>query len=310
VPSRSTGVSYPAINASQVARIPTCLPGLNEQDSIATFLDNETAKIDALIAEQQRLIELLQEKRQSVISHAVTKGLNPDVPMKDSGVEWLGEVPEHWEVKRLIHVTQGGNNVQMGPFGGMLKGHATSPTEYRLYGQENTISNNFEIGGRWLEREHFQQLREYELLPGDVVLTRKGASIGNCRIVPDGIHKGVIDSDTIRVRFDESLIDKRLASLLMHEGYLEVEIMAKQKGAVLPGLNTMTISNLLIALPPIDEQLEIVGCLEVHLGRFEHLVKLTTDAVLLLQERRSALVSAAVTGQIDVRRLVPAEEVA
>jgi type I restriction enzyme S subunit len=99
--SRSTGVSYPAINASDIARIPLSLPKQSEQLAIATFLDHETAKIDALIAEQQRLIELLQEKRQAVISHAVTKGLNPDVPMKDSGVEWLGEMPEHWEVVRI-----------------------------------------------------------------------------------------------------------------------------------------------------------------------------------------------------------------
>ena len=103
--SQSVGVSYPAINAHDAMRIDVPLPPYSEQTAIAAFLDRETAKIDALIAEQQRLIDLLKEKRQAVISHAVTKGLNPDAPMKDSGVEWLGEVPEHWEVVRLRRVS-------------------------------------------------------------------------------------------------------------------------------------------------------------------------------------------------------------
>ena len=108
--ARSVGVSYPAINASELARLPIPLPTAPEQTAIATFLDRETAKIDALVAEQERLIALLKEKRQAVISHAVTKGLDPSVPMKDSGVEWLGEVPAHWAVvrlKRVAHVQTG-----------------------------------------------------------------------------------------------------------------------------------------------------------------------------------------------------------
>ena len=96
--ARSVGISYPAINASELMRLKGPLPGTEEQADIATFLDHETAKIDALVEEQKRLIELLKEKRQAVISHAVTKGLNPNAPMKDSGVEWLGELPAHWEL--------------------------------------------------------------------------------------------------------------------------------------------------------------------------------------------------------------------
>ena len=96
----STSAAQPGLSVEMINTLMVPCPPQKEQAAIATFLDHETAKIDALIAEQQRLIELLQEKRQAVISHAVTKGLNPDAPMKDSEVEWLGEVPEHWEVKR------------------------------------------------------------------------------------------------------------------------------------------------------------------------------------------------------------------
>jgi type I restriction enzyme S subunit len=99
--SESVGVSYPAINASQIANMAVPQPSPEEQTQIAAFLDRETAKIDRLIDKQQQLIKLLEEKRQAVISHAVTKGLNPNAPMKDSGVEWLGQVPEHWKIKQL-----------------------------------------------------------------------------------------------------------------------------------------------------------------------------------------------------------------
>ena len=97
--ARSTGVGYPAINASDLVRIPVAVPPLPEQTAIAEFLDRETGKIDGLVAEQRRLMELLKEKRQAVISHAVTKGLNPHAPMKPSGIEWLGDVPERWEIQ-------------------------------------------------------------------------------------------------------------------------------------------------------------------------------------------------------------------
>jgi len=290
-------------NYSAMRNILMAVPAPAEQTAIAAFLDRETEKIDALVAEQRRLMELLKEKRQAVISHAVTKGLNPDAPMKDSGIEWLGEVPGHWEMKRLKHLVIADRGIQMGPFGGMLKDLETEPTAHKLYGQENTINDNFDAGSRWLSIAHFEKLREYELKPGDVVLTRKGASIGNCRVVPTGIQRGVIDSDTIRVRLDDRVIKVGFAVLLMHEGYMEVAILRQQKGAVLPGLNTGTIANLLIALPPMTEQFTIMEFLTNEIHKFDTLTAEAQHAIALLQERRTALISAAVTGQIDVRGL-------
>ena len=276
-------------------------PPLAEQQVVGAFLDRETAKIDALIAEQQRLIELLQEKRQAVISHAVTKGLNPDAPMKDSRIEWLGEVPEHWEVVRLKNLVRSRNGIQMGPFGGMLKELEHEPTPYKLFGQQNTINDDFDVGQRWLTEACFCSLKEYELLPGDLVLTRKGASIGYCRVVPDGISKGIIDSDTIRVRVVPERISNAFAVSLMQEGYLEKEILYRQKGSVLPGLNSSVISNLSLALPPPHEQAAICHRIVTVSEEIDGLCDSAQHSIALLQERRSALISAAVTGQIDVR---------
>jgi type I restriction enzyme S subunit len=288
-------------NSTKLKNFPLPLPPVEEQTAILAFLDRETTKIDALIAKKKRLIELLEEKRTALIKRAVTQGLDPDVPMKASGVEWLGRIPAHWQLKRLKHVTVYLRGIQMGPFGGMLKDLEQAPTPYKLYGQENTINNDFTAGARWLTKEHFDSLLDYELKPGDVVLTRKGASIGNCRVVPEGIRRGVIDSDTIRVRLDPSVIAVGFAVLLMHEGYMESAILSKQKGAVLPGLNTGTIENLHIALPPVREQEEILLHLTHVGGQILNLVARVREGIDKLGEYRTALISAVVTGQIDVR---------
>jgi type I restriction enzyme S subunit len=290
-------------NYSEMRNILLGMPPLAEQTRIAEFLDLETAKIDELVAEQRRLMELLKEKRQAVISHAVTRGLNPQAPLKPSGIEWLGDIPTHWDVKRLKHVVLPLRGIQMGPFGGMLKDLRTEPTAFKLYGQENTINDDFASGSRWLSEEHFDSLSEYELQPGDLVLTRIGASIGHCRLVPVGIQRGVIDSDTIRVRLDPNVVSVGFAVTLMHEGYMESAILQRQKGSVLPGLNTDTIANLQIAVPPPEEQKFILAFLAEQIARFDTLTAEAQRAIDLLQERRTALISAAVTGQIDVRGL-------
>jgi type I restriction enzyme S subunit len=294
------GATVESINQTLLQNSILPLPDVAEQRAISSFLDKETSKIDGLVSEQRRLIELLKEKRQAVISHAVTKGLNPNAPMKPSGIQWLGEVPEHWLLSRMKHLVIAERGIQMGPFGGMLKELEESPTPFKLYGQQNTINDDFGVGSRWLNEARFNALREYELLPRDVVLTRKGASIGHCRLVPENIQTGIIDSDTIRVRLNLNLISVDFAVLLMHEGYIEKEILYKQKGSVLPGLNSTTIANLRIGLPPIKEQGEIVKFVREQLDMFSQLQAEAERAIELLQERRTALISAAVTGKIDV----------
>jgi type I restriction enzyme, S subunit len=297
----ANGITRHGLDTQSIKCAVIPVPPLPEQRAIASFLDREAARIDALIERKERLIALLEEKRQAVISHAVTRGLDPAAPLKDSGVPWLGMVPSHWGLTRMKHLVRAYDGIQMGPFGGMLKELEETEADYKLYGQENTISNDFDAGGRWLSHEHYIALRAYELRPGDIVLTRKGASIGNCRVVPPGIIPGVIDSDTIRMRFDPGMITTDYAVLLLHEGYLETEILAMQKGAVLPGLNTTTISSLRVALPPVAEQRAILRTVQERCTPLDTLMSQVRSGIARLQEYRTALISAAVTGQIDVR---------
>ncbi|MFO7582447.1 restriction endonuclease subunit S [Guyparkeria sp.] len=287
------------LNGTLIGEILLTVPPVSEQRAIVAFLDFETARIDALIEEQQRLIELLKEKRQAVISHAVTKGLDPDVPMKDSGVKWLGEVPAHWEVTPLKYILL--EPVQMGPFGSSLTDLEESPTGFKLYGQENYITGDFGRGSRWVTPILFERLKKYELRTGDLVFTRKG-SIGNCRRVPVGIDRGIIDSDSIRVRVDPALAEPEFTELLAHEAwYVAEQLHSERRGAVLSGLNSSNIANLKLLVPPLTEQREVVRFVTSESQQMNATLEASREAVRLLAERRSALISAAVTGKIDVR---------
>lgn len=300
--SHSVGVSYPAINAHDVMRIKIPQPPLEEQKLIAAFLDRETAKIDALVEEQRRLIELLKEKRQAVISHAVTKGLNPDAPMKDSGVEWLGEVPAHWKVARVGHRYE----VQLG----------------RMLNEERSQGDNMRPYLRVLDVQwdaiNFQDLPEmdfppdaqlrYRLRAGDLLVNEGGSYVGRSAIWHGELEECYYQKALHRLRPFDGRHDTADFFLFGME-------MAAQLGVFVAGANQTTIDHLTaeqlrsyrFGFPPLVEQQAIATHIRSQLARLEPLMSEAETVISLLQERRSALISAAVTGKIDVRGLVPAE---
>ena len=303
--SRSTGVSYPAINASDVAKISLNLPGSSEQLAIAAFLSHETAKIDALIAEQQRLIELLQEKRQAVISHAVTKGLNPTAPMKDSGVEWLGQVPEHWEILELKHLKKGGTSitygiVQAGPHieDGIPYIRTSDMAGDRLM-VESCQRTSIAID------EAYARSRVFE---GDLVVAIR-ATVGKVLEVPVELDGANLTQGTAKFS-PGSTVSARFVKYSFGADYCQAQIMFSAKGATFLEITLDVLRRLRLAIPPLAEQQEIVNYLEGATGRMGYLLASAQQTIYLLQERRSALISAAVTGQIDVRGLVPEVAVA
>ncbi len=297
-----TGATFLGISQDAIGRYEINLPPLPEQLHIAAFLDRETAKIDALVAEQQRLIELLKEKRQAVISHAVTKGLNPAAPMKDSGIEWLGEVPAHWGVKPLCRFPC---LVQAGPFGSQL--HA----EEYVSGGIPLVNPTNMVGGLIVPNEEVTVLPEVlERLPhqvlraGDVVFSRRG-ELGRCALVTDAESGWLCGTGSMILRLDQGDFNPEYLSLYLSLGVLKQYFESLSIGAIMDSLSSSTLLALSMLVPPVQEQNRIVTFLE---GRKESLDTLTAEAqraIDLLQERRTALISAAVTGQIDVR---PASE--
>ena len=291
------------LNGTTIGQIIIPIPPINEQAQIVTFLDRETAKIDALIAEQQRLIELLQEKRQAVISHAVTKGLNPNAPMKDSGVEWLGEVPEHWEFLELKRLSSAGSSitygiVQAGPHqeDGVPYIRTSDMSGDKLL-LETCQRTSLEIDGAYAR----SRVNE-----GDLVIAIR-ATVGKALVVPQELDGANLTQGTAKFSPGER-VTSAFMKLAFSSSYCQAQIGSCAKGATFLEITLDALRRLIFAVPPMDEQLLIT---EYVLGcclKLEILIKQAMEASSLLAERRSALISAAVTGQIDVRGLVPEEE--
>lgn len=280
------------------------LPPLREQEQLADFLEIETAKIDALVAEQEQLITLLKEKRQAVISHAVTKGLDPSVPMKDSGVEWLGEVPSHWEVthlkRRCALVTDGA--------------HISPETEggVHLFVSTKDISDDgidFD-GALRTSPASYEYMVKTGCQPasGDVLFSKDG-TIGRT-VVVNGATEFVIASSLIIIRPIPDQLNSDFLNALCQSWVVSQQVDGFVKGAGLPRLSIQNLLKVVGVFPPIDEQVQIANYLSDLDMRSRTLALEAERTVALLKERRSALISAAVTGQIDVRGLVTAKEAA
>lgn len=298
-----TGAAREGLNFEQVSGFQICVPPEEERGQIARFLDHETAKIDALIQEQQRLIKLLKEKRQAVISQAVTKGLDPSVPMKDSGVEWLGEVPAHWEVKPLRYVST------------MIDGDRSSnyPNEDDLVDEGIPFVSSKNIVGykftdknlNFITPEKFSSLGRGKLRHGDLVITVRG-TIGHVAVFDSAIigsNEGFINAQMMIIRPEAGLTG--YIRLCSESSFWQKQLDVAAYGSTVQQLSNPIVGGVVIALPPRTEIPQLVFSVEVLEAEFEALISEAQIATGLLQERRSALISAAVTGKIDVRNWKP-----
>jgi type I restriction enzyme S subunit len=278
------------------------VPPRDEQDAIVAFLDRKLAEVDRFIALKRRLIDLLNEQKATLINQAVTRGLDPNGEMKLSGLQVVERCPIQWTIKRLKYIVLPGEyGIQMGPFGGMIKDLDTFNSGYKVYGQENTISGDFQRGSRYINSARYKELQRYSIKPEDLLLTRKG-SIGNARLFPSDAQLGIIDSDTIRVRAKTDEVANEYLLLLMHSAwYLQEQLQENRRGAVVAGLNTSTIGNLVLLLPPLNEQLVILESLQCSLDELQQLENKANHEIELIEEYRTALIAEAVTGKIDVR---------
>ncbi|WP_318504330.1 restriction endonuclease subunit S [Photobacterium leiognathi] len=293
-----------AINWDDIKGAYIPIPPKCEQRKILHFLDHETAKIDTLIEKQQQLIELLKEKRQAVISHAVTKGLNPDAPMKDSGVEWLGEVPKHWDVlsiqRVLQKIEQGSSPVaqnrapQEGEFG-VLKISAVKKGCFNA--QESKTLDSFS-----------QYEPKFRIIQGDLLVTRANTPslVANACVVNKEPKNPIMMCDLIYRLVTTNKINNHFlcAWLLSNFGRIQVEADARGSSMTMAKVSQGHIKSWLTVLPPLNEQNEIVVYLKQSDKKLSQLICQAENAIELLKERRTALISAAVTGKIDVRNWV------
>jgi type I restriction enzyme S subunit len=288
------------LGMSTIDNLAFACPTDDEAEQVANFLDHETAKIDALIEKQQRLIELLKEKRQAVISHAVTKGLNPNVPMKDSGVEWLGEVPAHWALLRVKFVC---SFTTSGPRGWSEQVGETGSLFIQSGDLSDILSVNFS-GSKRVQIGNDAEAKRTALRNGDVVVCITGAKTGNvglCDVVPEDAY---INQHLCLIR-PTSIIASAFLAVQLKSSLGQTYFELSQYG-LKQGLSLENVREAPVLVPPVTEQSAIVSYLNVEAEKFDVLSAKAQHSKELLQERRTALISAAVTGKIDVRGWQPA----
>ncbi|MEN8398485.1 restriction endonuclease subunit S [Acinetobacter towneri] len=272
--------------AEKLEASPLVLPSSDEQTQIANFLDYETAQIDTLIAKQEKLIELLKEKRQAVISHAVTKGLNPDVNMKDSGVEWLGQVPEHWKVMQFRRITSLSQGLQI-PQSERLHEPNDNTVEYITIKSLNAKDDAY--------KEYIYKASDRVTCgKSDVLLARTGATGEVVTNVSGAFH-----NNFFKVSYSNDILRDFLVYILKVKE-LKSHLLMLAGTTTIPDLNHGAFLGTQIALPSLTEQQEIIDFIDDYLRRSMILEGKARLAIQLMQERRTALISSAVTGKINV----------
>jgi len=211
-------------------------------------------------------------------------------------VEWLGEVPEHWEIKRLQYLCQ---NIKAGPFGSSLTKDMYVKEGFRVYGQEQVIPNDFDIGDYFISQKLFSSLQQYEIKTNDILVSCVG-TFGKIAIVPDNIKSGIINPRLIRIRVNNLVSPAFLATLLRSSVVFE-QFSLWSRGGTMDVINIGTLGSIILVIPPKDEQAKILEYINRETTRTDSLITKTQHSINLLKERRAALITAAVTGQIDVR---------
>lgn len=292
----SNEAAVPGLNRDTVYRQRILLPPLPEQRAIADFLDRETAKIDALITRKQRLLELLAERRQALITHAVTKGLDPDVPMKDSGIEWLGEIPNSWSIASLKHIAVVRTGVAKGrPL------NADQVVSVPYLRVANVQDGYIDLADVTKIEVLPHEVAQYSLQKGDVLMNEGGDAdqLGRGAVWDGSIDPCLHQNHVFAVRcFD---IEPEWLSSITSSDYAKAYFESRAKQTTnLASISATNLRELLVLVPPRDEQKQIVVYLEQQTGKIDHLRNRISSIISKLQERRAALINEAVTGKLKV----------
>jgi len=297
----ANGITRYGLTRDSIRAAVFALPPIAEQQGIANLLDRKTFKIDTLIAKKERLIELLQEKRSALITHAVTKGLNPAASMKDSGDEFLGATPSHWLCVPLSRVTLSRCD---GPFGSGLKSEHYRSSGVRVVRLQNIGTGEFvDTDHAYIEETHARELGDHSVLADDVLVAGLGDDshpVGRACVAPPGIHPAMVKADCFRFRVDSRLVFPHfVARQLTATAVIAAGSLAT--GATRARMNLTATSQWRLALPPINEQAVIAKFVDAADAQCSAILDVIKRGINHLNEYRTALVSAAVTGKIDLR---------
>ncbi|HEX7313863.1 MAG TPA: restriction endonuclease subunit S [Pyrinomonadaceae bacterium] len=292
-----SGTTFFGISQEATGEYPMILPPLPEQTAIARYLDEKTAQIDKLIAGKERLIRLLKEERTAIINQAVTRGVDADARLKPSGVVWLGDIPEHWKVKKLKYlVSKVGSGIT--PSGGA---NVYRQEGVPLLRSQNIHSDRLVLDDvAYISEEVDESMSNSRINEGDVLLNITGASIGRCYFVPEGFGRGNVNQHVCIIRPVQSSVTTEYLHAVLVSGYGQNLIDMCQTGANREGLNFQQIRGFDIPLCDVDEQRRVVEFIRTATGKIDATVAKIEKEIGFVREYRTALISEVVTGKVKV----------
>lgn len=285
------------LSSTDLLNLPLLYPSIVEQKAIASYLDTATAKIDEAIAQQQKMIDLLNERKQIIINNAVTKGLNPDAPMKDSGVDWIGEIPEHWEIKKLKHVCQA-----FGRIG--FRGYSTTDLVDEGEGCITLSPSNMRDGkmqyGKctYLSWEKYEESPEIKVFNGDILFVKTGSTYGKSSIVEDLPLEATINPQLLV--FKNFTCNNMFLANVLQSTAIKTQVEISVIGGTIPTISQQKILNYVFPFPTEDEQYAIVEYVESKSAPINSAIKAAEKQIALLQERKQIIINDVVTGKVKV----------
>ena len=298
IQSRVSGIKVFSITQTILKNVKVLLPTIYQQEKISIFLDNLICKIDILISDKQKLINLLKEKRQAIISEAVTKGLDKNVKMKDSGVEWIGEVPEGWSIKQFQHIIyNAANSMVDGPFGSDMKNE-----EYVDFGIPIIQLNNIGIGEHKLDKLNYitekkaEDLKRHKAYAGEIVMAKMADPVARATIISNEYEQYILSADCIKVKVSANINPNFVVYCL--NSYIKTEAELLSTGTTRIRINLSIAKKLHIIIPPLSIQNEIIEYLDLQSLNIYNLITDIQLQIKKLKEYRQSLISEVVTGKV------------
>ena len=277
-------------------------PHKAEQLAIADYLDAQCAKIDSIIADIEQQIDVLKQYKKSLITETVTKGLDKSVPMKDSGIEWIGKIPNHWGIKRLKFLLENcPENIKVGPFGSSLVGSDFTNEGKWVYNQRIVLDDNFVENDTFVSEEKFNELKAFKVYEGDLLITTRG-TIGIIAIVPKGSDEGILHPCIIRFRVNPNVIIPELVKLIFNESdYAKDQFILMSNATTIEVIYSYSLKDILLPVIPMGEQQRILSFLQDKCGKINEIIEEKNKSLKRIQQHKKSLIYEYVTGKKRVK---------
>ena len=294
----STATALPSMTQSDLNNHVLCLPSISEQQKIADFLDKKTTQLDKVKSLLEEQIQKLKDYRASLIYETVTKGLDKTVPMKDSGIDWIGQVPQGWGVSKLKFILEkGSNSIKVGPFGSSLSGEAIRSSGKWVYNQRNVLDNNFTETDFYISEAKCKELKNFSVSSGDILLTTRG-TIGRVAIVPKKYCEGIIHPCLMKFKVDSKIVLPELIKYLFNDiPLVREQLNFLSNSTTIDVIYSYNLKNIIIPTIPIEEQYSILEVLDRQTSDVDSLIKIKQKQIENINKQRQTLIYDYVTGK-------------